>query len=546
MFKVIDTLRSDLNKAGGELVDILVDNANGKKKRVCDIVDSARSFIRNDGASQNVDYSKYENQLLYLLRYLPAYEREYRRMYSKLLEDLKYREGSLKRLQVVSIGCGNGVDYRSLIEAATYELGGDCAVDYHGIDYTDWSRTDFEFRSADVVESPHGSATGNPRWVDEHAELPLTDVDSTASSYHLADAGALLKREARAGRFRPDIIVLPKSILDIRGAKGAWEELLEAFRNIEGDRFYLAISRPQAALSTPMFDPCPSQMDAENLREVVQELLDAIQEGGRYAAPNGSRVVAEQPLEEEEATDEERSASFYWDDMKASYLHRDNEDDRFPLKTGVFTSSPRGNRFDPMTLPSELHKFCPCWEEPEESEPANNGPHPRLACGCGQGNYYEGSWECGEVDRACMMKKDYPAYVIYRFESTALSEHTQSRREANLAYREYWRCKDEDKDKAPRLPGITVVLENIAQRYADAGKRFIKCSAHEANEKLVEAGLLVRDGKTNNTHVTEKGERLGLHEDSGTNAKGSYTMARYTREAEDVVEQILLGTFQDS
>lgn len=57
MFKVIDTLRSDLNKAGGELVDILVDNANGKKKRVCDIVDSARSFIRNDGASQNVDYS---------------------------------------------------------------------------------------------------------------------------------------------------------------------------------------------------------------------------------------------------------------------------------------------------------------------------------------------------------------------------------------------------------------------------------------------------------------------------------------------------------
>lgn len=76
----------------------------------------------------------YENSVLqdvYTLRYGLAYAHEYKRMYARLLE--KMTPG--RELEVVSLGCGNMVDYWSLRRV----LPDDCHIRYHGVDTIDWN-----------------------------------------------------------------------------------------------------------------------------------------------------------------------------------------------------------------------------------------------------------------------------------------------------------------------------------------------------------------------------------------------------------------------
>lgn len=81
------------------------------------------------------DYSSKIAQQLYLLRYTYAYAFEYKQMFKTLLDRVPYQE----RIDVTSIGCGNGIDYWAL-QNALYESGKiSCRITYHGIDYTDWS-----------------------------------------------------------------------------------------------------------------------------------------------------------------------------------------------------------------------------------------------------------------------------------------------------------------------------------------------------------------------------------------------------------------------
>lgn len=58
------------------------------------------------------DYRCYIVQDLYAMRYDLAYAHEYKRMYAEMLESLKPGAS----LEVTSLGCGNMVDYWSLIE----------------------------------------------------------------------------------------------------------------------------------------------------------------------------------------------------------------------------------------------------------------------------------------------------------------------------------------------------------------------------------------------------------------------------------------------
>lgn len=76
------------------------------------------------------DYSDKLIQQLYMLRYFPAYLIEYYTMYKKLKE-IKF----LEQYNVLSIGCGCGIDYYGLYFALDENIDQIC---YTGIDKVDW------------------------------------------------------------------------------------------------------------------------------------------------------------------------------------------------------------------------------------------------------------------------------------------------------------------------------------------------------------------------------------------------------------------------
>ena len=77
------------------------------------------------------DYSNPHVQQLYLLRYTYGYAFEYKRMYESLMERIPPEQP----LEVLSIGCGNLVDYWALARVA----GDQRPIRYLGIDIMDWS-----------------------------------------------------------------------------------------------------------------------------------------------------------------------------------------------------------------------------------------------------------------------------------------------------------------------------------------------------------------------------------------------------------------------
>ncbi len=82
-------------------------------------------------------------QEYYLLKYYPAYLAEYYRMYSKLFT--MYKKESIN---IISIGCGAGIDYNALNIIQDKPL-----VDYLGIDIIDWSyKPSFAFEQIDISQ----------------------------------------------------------------------------------------------------------------------------------------------------------------------------------------------------------------------------------------------------------------------------------------------------------------------------------------------------------------------------------------------------------
>lgn len=76
------------------------------------------------------DYTNDILQDVYVLRYGLAYAFEYKKMYTRLLD----RTLPEHELDVVSLGCGNMIDYWSLKQV----LPASCQVRYHGVDKIDW------------------------------------------------------------------------------------------------------------------------------------------------------------------------------------------------------------------------------------------------------------------------------------------------------------------------------------------------------------------------------------------------------------------------
>lgn len=89
------------------------------------------------------DYKDEIVQDVYVLRYGLAYAHEYKRMYARLLEEMTPG----RELEVVSLGCGNMVDYWSLRSV----LPASCRIHYRGVDIVDW-KDKFTACPGDTVE----------------------------------------------------------------------------------------------------------------------------------------------------------------------------------------------------------------------------------------------------------------------------------------------------------------------------------------------------------------------------------------------------------
>ena len=99
------------------------------------------------------DYSNVQIQRLYLLRYAFAYGFEYSCIYSKALSRL----GNPTNVSVASIGCGNYLDYWSLVKTIEEKKKINCSVRYVGIDQIDWNYK-FEKRPQDELIFNKGDA----------------------------------------------------------------------------------------------------------------------------------------------------------------------------------------------------------------------------------------------------------------------------------------------------------------------------------------------------------------------------------------------------
>lgn len=217
----------------------------------------AINFSSTDGVQCDADYREEMTQLIYLLRYMFSYGFEYYLMYRDLIGLIQPDDG----LSVISIGCGNGIDYWSLRRALGSRGRGNLPVSYTGFDVIDWSDRAFRLAASD------------------RECIPSCEEHSPNRGYIWQDAGPFLRGRAREGRFEADVICFPKSILEIPKHPESWQALKEALGAIQGDEFYLAFSRPSNIADSPMFD----YLGGEELRSVVAEALDAVRASGRYA-----------------------------------------------------------------------------------------------------------------------------------------------------------------------------------------------------------------------------------------------------------------------
>ena len=123
------------------------------------------------------DYNDRAQALLYCLRYHFGYAFEYEHIYSKYV----LNEYSYDRINVLSIGCGNGIDLWSLHHAIERNDTGIHVINYHGIDKVNWREYFFE--------------------------------ENEGVSYHKCEVQEFTKSLGRV-----DVLILPKSISELSGS----------------------------------------------------------------------------------------------------------------------------------------------------------------------------------------------------------------------------------------------------------------------------------------------------------------------------------------
>lgn len=123
------------------------------------------------------DYNDPLVQDIYILRYGLAYAYEYKQMYSRFFQESEVG----KNLEVVSVGCGNMIDYWALRKEAPKN----CKIVYHGVDTIEWNKRFYSFLG------------------------PTVDFNHQSISEYLAARDKLTA----------DVYVFPKSISEISDAE---------------------------------------------------------------------------------------------------------------------------------------------------------------------------------------------------------------------------------------------------------------------------------------------------------------------------------------
>ena len=85
-----------------------------------------------------MDYNKPVNRHFYVLRYFSAYLEEYQFLYSRIIQDNEENDNRIQEYRVLSIGCGNAVDYDGLRFALLKADRSIEQVSYTGVDIVDW------------------------------------------------------------------------------------------------------------------------------------------------------------------------------------------------------------------------------------------------------------------------------------------------------------------------------------------------------------------------------------------------------------------------
>lgn len=150
------------------------------------------------------DYTDEHIQQLYLLRYTYAYAYEYKHIY----EVIVYYKGLPSNIKVLSVGCGNMVDYWSLVEALHKYGKEDTVIDYTGLDAIDWR---YKMKKRDC-DSQNFIRCNAAEWLS--AQWVLDE----------------------------DIYIFPKSISEF--TRDEFEAICECFKNkpILKDKFHVLIS----------------------------------------------------------------------------------------------------------------------------------------------------------------------------------------------------------------------------------------------------------------------------------------------------------------
>ena len=176
----------------------------------------------------NPDYKLKSTQWLYSLLFTYAYAYEYKKMYEDLFDSYELPED----ITVTSFGCGNMVDYWSLIQVME-ERGFGGRIVYKGVDEINWQDNFLEHeRSKDEVHV----------------------FNENIYDY--------LKSKKILGS---DIYVFPKSIGEFQGS--CYNDLMESFlrKEIKKDKFYVLCSMPK---------------DRPSSKERLYELIDRVERNG--------------------------------------------------------------------------------------------------------------------------------------------------------------------------------------------------------------------------------------------------------------------------
>lgn len=171
------------------------------------------------------DYSDIHIQQLYLLRYAYAYAFEYKTIYQKIVKQLNPNSS----LNVMSIGCGNMIDYWALAQ----NMSEDTVINYQGYDCIDWS---YKVQKREQ----------------DHVRLILGDAMDAIDEME---------------KFTSDVIILPKSISEF--SSSAIDRLCVNLRRkpIEPQVFYLVVSLRSDAHSRTL--------DMGKTQKIYDAILDA-------------------------------------------------------------------------------------------------------------------------------------------------------------------------------------------------------------------------------------------------------------------------------